>query len=65
MEIVNLRAKICNQEKDRQDATSKGVRLSYDLDYVILFWLCILSASYGCIRISWILFAFCVNIHVP
>ena len=33
-------------------ATSKGAELSYDLDYVILFWL-------------WILSKFCGNIHVP
>ena len=35
-------------------ATSKGAELSYDLDYVILFWLWILSTFFGCIRIFWI-----------
>ena len=33
-------------------ATSKGADLSYDLDYVIPFWSCILSAFRGYIRIS-------------
>ena len=33
-------------------AMSKDVELSYDLDYVILFW-------------SWVLSPFCGNIHVP
>ena len=46
-------------------ATSKGTELSYDLDYIILFWLWILSAFRGNIHVLWILSAFRGNIHVP
>ena len=44
---------------------SKGVELSYDLDYVILFWLWILPAFCRNIHVPLILSAFCGNIHIP
>ena len=40
-------------------ATSRGAELSYDLDYSILFWSWILSAFCGNIHVLWILSAFC------
>ena len=45
-------------------AKSKCAKLSYELYYVILFWLWILSAFCGNIHVPWILSAFCGNIHI-